>query len=243
MTKEEILNIVRLTDLTSLNSTDTSQQIFDLVGKANEGILNTQPAAVCVYSNFASELAALNPTIKKAVVAGFFPESQASLEQKKNELIAISELAIDEVDIVINRGKLIEGDYDFLSNEIRQARKILSDKTLKVILETGELNTDQIATASRIAVEEAADFIKTSTGKSKIGATEVAVETMSRIIAESNTTCGIKVSGGIRTIDDALIYQNIVLRILGEKWLYPERLRFGASSLFDNIKKELIKHD
>ncbi|MEO9534196.1 MAG: deoxyribose-phosphate aldolase [Crocinitomicaceae bacterium] len=232
-----------MTDLTSLNSTDASQQIFDLLGKANDGILNTKPAAVCVYSNFASELAALNPTIKKAVVAGFFPESQASLEQKKNELIAISEFAIDEVDIVINRGKLIEGDYDFLSNEIRQARKILSNKTLKVILETGELSTDQIAAASRIAIEEAADFIKTSTGKSKTGATEEAVETMCQIIAESNSTCGIKVSGGIRTIDDALIYQNIVLRILGEKWLYPERLRFGASSLFDNIKKELIKHD
>lgn len=243
MKLEEVLKIVSYIDLTSLNSTDNDATITSLINKGNSGIANQMPAAICVYPNLTSSLSLIDSRIKKAVVAGFFPESQASLEAKANELLLINSLLIDEVDIVINRGKIIEGDFEYLSKEISQARKILKDKKLKVILETGELRPDEIKKSSEIAIHCGADFIKTSTGKSKIGATPEAVQIMCSAILGSNKKVGIKVSGGVKTLDDAILYKNIIFQAVGEKWLSPELFRIGASSLYDNISKDINSYD
>jgi deoxyribose-phosphate aldolase len=243
MRKNTILDIVKFIDLTSLNGTDSDKNISELVEKANKGIGNNLPAAVCVYSNLTKSFQLINPCIRRTVVAGFFPESQATMEAKAFELKTINSLSIDEVDLVINRGKIIEGDFEYLQQEIKQAREILKTKTLKVILETGELTVEQIARASKIAINEKADFIKTSTGKSKLGVTKEAIKIMCSEIALSKIKCGIKISGGVRTIEEALGFQKIIFNQLGESWLDPNLFRIGASSLFDTIKKEIINHD
>ena len=244
MNQQQLLNLISCIDLTSLGHSDNEQIIGALIQKANNGFKDTHPAAVCTFSNY-SEFALdnINPQIKTAVVAGYFPSGQASLESKRNEYQMISRTAVDEVDIVINRGELIAGNLDFTAKEIEMARITLSNKTLKVIIESGELSKNEIALASKIAIQNGADFIKTSTGKGSIGATVEAAKIMCEEIKLSKKAVGFKASGGIRTLKDAILYTEIASNILGENFLTKNLFRIGASSLFDELIKEYSIND
>ncbi|MCB9224406.1 MAG: deoxyribose-phosphate aldolase [Crocinitomicaceae bacterium] len=238
MTKESIHQLISFIDLTSLNDTDNQEAVAALVDKANKGILGSTPAAVCVFPNFGQYARSLTK-LNVAVVGGCFPTGQTTTEAKIAELQDIATLPVDEVDIVINRGELIAGNYDYVANEISLSKKAIGSKHLKVILESGQLNEWQIKKASEIAIDNGADFIKTSTGKINVGATVPAARIMCEAIARSGKKVGFKASGGIRTYEDAMNYYRIVHEVLGENWLTPELFRIGASSLFDNLEIEL----
>lgn len=242
---QNLLQIFSSIDLTSLESTDHGNTLDLLLKKANTKIDNRHVAAVCVYSNLGDFVKRnLNQSIKTAVVGGCFPSGQTLTEAKVEELKLIEVTNVDEVDIVINRGAFLAGDYDYVRNELLAMRKAVPSKILKIILETGELkNSDQIRKASEIAIECGADFIKTSTGKSATGATPEAAEIMCEVIKNHFTKTGKKIgfkpSGGIRTIEQALTYLEIVKRVNGENWIQPELFRIGASTLYDVVVAEL----
>jgi deoxyribose-phosphate aldolase len=234
--KQELLQLLSFIDLTSLNNLDNQTSILSLVEKANLGFEQTVPAAVCVFANHGDFVRYnLNASIKTAVVAGYFPSGQASLEAKIQELDQIVHSDIDEVDIVINRGELIAENYDFTAKEVELSKALIEHRKLKVILETGELTATQIAIAAKIAIESGADFVKTSTGKIATGATLKAAEIICTAIKDSGRPVGFKASGGIKTYEDAVSYKNIVEKILGPEYLNPALFRIGASSLYDNL--------
>jgi deoxyribose-phosphate aldolase len=242
---QNLLQIFSSIDLTSLESTDHSISLELLLKKANTVIDNKHVAAVCVYPNLGDFVKSqLNTGIQTAVVGGYFPSGQTLTEAKVAELKLIEKTTVNEVDTVINRGAFLAGDYDYVKNELLAMRQAIPSKTLKVILETGELKTaDQIRLASEIAIQCGADFIKTSTGKSAVGATPEAAEIMCDVInthfAKTGKKIGFKPSGGIRTIEQALTYLEIVKRINGENWIQPELFRIGASTLYDAVIAEL----
>lgn len=244
-TRSSLLQLVSFIDLTSLEATDHEESLITLVRKANEGYQGIHPAAVCVYPNFGKFVAGhVQIPIQTAVVGGCFPSGQTMTPAKISELAEIEKLPVQEVDIVINRGEFLAGNFDFVADEIRQMRKAVPSKKLKVILETGELkSTDLIQKASEIAIEAGADFIKTSTGKCTIGASPEAAEVMCGVIAahykNTGKRIGFKPSGGIRRIEDALQYAEIVHKNLGADWLTPTLFRIGASSLYDTLIAEL----
>jgi deoxyribose-phosphate aldolase len=243
----QLLKLISLIDLTSLDNCDTESTIKKLVEKGNKGCLGVYPAAVCTFANFGDLVRKnLNPFIKTAVVGSCFPSSQTLSDAKIAEANLISQSTIDELDIVINRGDFFDEKYDQIKNEISQIKQALKEKSLKVILETGDLKTEKsIKLASEIAIEAGADFIKTSTGKTSQGASPEAVRWMCEVIKthylKTGIKIGIKPSGGIKTIEDALVYYNIVQEELGETWLTPSLLRIGASSLYDQLTNVLLE--
>jgi len=237
--------IFQLIDLTTLNPTDSSKDVKAL---ADFAIAQSQRgfsvAAICVHSNFADVLSRkLEDTeINAAVVAGAFPHGQTNLYIKTAEIEAALNDGADEIDIVINRGLLLSGKTKTLENELLEMREAAGNLYLKTILETGELESKaRIKKAALLALECGADFIKTSTGKSPIGATPEAVRTMCEVIKfyhkETGEKRGIKVSGGIKTYDEAVLYYNIVNDVLGKSWLNKEFFRIGASSLAHELLK------
>jgi len=239
-----ILKLISCIDLTSLNNTDNELDIIKLVNKANNGYKNTYPAAVCVFSNFGDVTKSnVNSNINVAVVSTCFPTGQTIQKAKLFEIDCVNETNVDEVDIVINRGVFLKGDFEYVSNEISEIKKRLPQKHLKVILETGELKSEEnIKIASKLAMESGADFIKTSTGKMNVGSTPEAVYWMCQEIKsfhlESGLKIGIKPAGGIRNLKDIMEIYKIVRSVLGEEWLTPKLFRIGASSLYDNLIKE-----
>lgn len=242
----QLLKLVSLIDLTSLDNCDTETTIKKLVEKANNGCLGSYPAAVCTFANFGDLVRKeLNPSIKAAVVGSCFPSSQTLSAAKIAEANLISQTAIDELDIVINRGDFFDEKYDQINHEISQIKQTLKEKKLKVILETGDLKTEKsIKLASELAIEAGADFIKTSTGKTSQGASPEAVRWMCEVIKKHHENTGIKIgikpSGGIKTIDDALLYYTIIEEELGKEWLTPSLFRIGASSLYDQLTEVLL---
>jgi len=241
-TKEEMQLALSLVDLTSLEGKDTSETINDLVKKA----IQTNVAAVCVYPTLVkvAKIAAENTPIKIASVAGAFPSAQLPLSLRLDEAkYAIAEGA-DEIDMVISRGKFLSDDFNFVFNEVAEFKKVCGEKKLKVILETGELETlDNIRVASDIAIQAGADFIKTSTGKIAINATLPAVCVMLLAIKKqfnsNQKKVGIKPSGGISDAKTAVMYLRLTEIILGKEWLQPNLFRFGASRLVDNLIAEM----
>lgn len=239
MNQDNILEYIGLIDLTSLSSSDNSKSIRQLIDRANTGFKGAHPAAVCTYSNHSGLLSSsLKSGINSAIVAGYFPSGQASLDLKKSEYEQLAHLDVDEIDIVINRGELIAGNIDFTTQEIKMAREIFIDKKLKVILESGELSDSQLSTAAKIAIDLGADFIKTSTGKGALGATPEAVNIMCDQILLAKKKTGIKISGGVRTLKDVILYSSIVCQKLGGEYINKDSFRIGASSLFDELIKE-----
>ena len=241
----EILSFV---DLTTLEGSDTSERVSNLCSKAfslldcKRNIPNV--AAVCVYPPFVkqckTELKGKN--INVASVAGAFPSGQSPIHVKLEEIrYAVSEGA-DEIDMVISRGKFLEGSYKIVYDEIAAIKEVCKDTHLKVILETGELVTpENIRKASEIAIIAGGDFIKTSTGKMQPAATELAAIVMCETILEyyqkTGTRIGFKPAGGISEPDIAVRYYNIVNGILGKEWLNKNLFRIGASRLVDNLLK------
>ena len=242
-------------DLTSLTSLDTRESIWKLVDQVNdfEGTRPDVPnvAAICVYPLFVNTVkqALTADQVRIAAVAGGFPASQTFMEVKMAEVaMAIMEGA-NEIDIVMNLGYLLEENYGELTEEIQEIKERCGEEVkLKVIIETGALVTpEQIRKAAILAIYSGADFIKTSTGKGYPGATPEAVYTMCRVIREyaelNGQKVGIKVAGGVRSAEDAVHYYTIVKEVLGKEWLNKSLFRIGASSLVEELEKQLISSD
>jgi deoxyribose-phosphate aldolase len=253
-TKDNLITLFNLIDLTSLNSNDTTIKIKEMTKKVNS--FNSifpdykNVAAICVYPS-------LVPTVKNnlttkniniAAVGACFPSSQTFLSVKAAECELTVNKGADEIDIVISIGSFLEQDYKKVASEISIIKQAIGEAHLKVILETGELvNTDNIYLASIISMESGADFIKTSTGKSPISATPEAVYTMCCAIKEyyqkTGKKIGIKPSGGMSISEDALVYFLTVKEVLGEEWLNNKLFRLGASRLANSILSDLYKFD
>ena len=242
--------LLSVLDLTTLEGKDTNERVVELCNQAKsyaaKGLPNT--AAVCFYPPFAAlakqQLKASG--IHVACVAGAFPSGQSPLEVRLAEVRYAVENGADEIDMVISRGKFLEGDFEFVAKEVREHKKACGEAHLKVILETGELQTeDNIRKASEIAIENGADFIKTSTGKISPAATLEAFTIMCEVIkAHYETTgkmIGIKPAGGISEPEDALKYLLILENILGEKWMNNNYFRIGASRLANKLEAVLTQ--
>lgn len=247
--QEKLKKILSLLDLTTLEGSDNTLKIEQLCAKAQsfaeKGL--ACPAAVCVYPPFVKTARHLlaGTGIHVASVAGAFPSGQLPLHLRINEVEwAVSEGA-QEIDMVISRGLFLAGDYQALTDEVAAIKKACGDVHLKVILETGELKTDEnIRLASHLAILAGADFIKTSTGKIQPAATIESMTTMLYVIKEhfdsTGKLVGIKPAGGISTPDQAIEYYDLVEQILGSQWITPQLFRMGASRLADAIAQELI---
>lgn len=251
-TPEVLKTIHGCIDLTSLTSMDTKESIWKMVDTVNdfEGTRPDVPnvAAICVYPLFVETVkqALTAQNVKIASVAGGFPSSQTFMEVKIAETSLAVMQGADEIDVVINLGYFMEDNYEELTEELQEIKESCREAHLKVILETGALVTaENIQKASILAMYSGADFIKTSTGKGYPGATFEAAYTMCKVIKTyhsiSGNKVGIKISGGVRTAEDAVRYYTIVKEILGEEWLNNQLFRIGASSLVGDIEKRLGK--
>lgn len=205
-------------------------------------------AAVCVYPVFVrqAKLLLADSAIRVAAVAGAFPSGQSPLSIKLQEVRYAVDEGADEIDMVISRGALLEGDYQRVFDEIAAIREATVRKTLKVILETGELETaENIRKASEIAIEAGADFIKTSTGKIAVGATIDAAKIMLQVIREhfqkTGKIVGFKAAGGISTPEQALEYAKLAQDAMGTNFLEKSTFRIGASRLTSKIFDILSK--
>lgn len=251
-TPEVLKQIHGCIDLTSLTSIDTKESIWKLVEKVNdfEGTRPDVPnvAAICTYPIFVETvkqaLAAQN--VKIASVAAGFPSSQTFMEIKIAETAMAVMSGADEIDIVMNLGYFMEDNYEEIAEELQEIKDSCREAKLKVILETGALATaTNIQKASILALYSGADFIKTSTGKGYPGASPEAVYTMCKVLKTYHSIAGkrvgIKISGGVRTAEDAVKYYTIVKEVLGTEWLNNELFRIGASSLVEDIEHRLGK--
>ncbi|MBI2750579.1 MAG: deoxyribose-phosphate aldolase [Burkholderiales bacterium] len=226
-------------DLTSLNTGDTSGDIVTLCQRAQTPF--GPVAAVCVWPRFVSQArAALPAHIKVAAVANF-PAGALDLAQALTDVRSIVSAGGDEVDLVLPYRALMQGQSIPCADFLAQMRAASRPLALKVIIESGELATPElIAQATRLALDAGADYVKTSTGKTKVSATPQAARTMLQEIAAHGTpTSGFKASGGIRTVQEAKGYLELVADILGADALNPQRLRFGASGLLNDIEAVL----
>lgn len=245
---------VSLIDLTTLEGSDTKEKVVNMCKKAVKP-LDEQDfphcAAVCVYPNLIqyAKKAIKGSKVKLASVATAFPSGQFPLKLKLADVKYCIEEGAKEIDMVISRGEFLEGNYEYIFDEIKKVKKICKNTkkkkqaTLKVILETGELGSlENVWNASFIAMLAGADFIKTSTGKISVSATLPVVYTMCKAIKlfhkKTGLKIGIKAAGGIRTAKDAIEYILLVKEILGEDWLTPNLFRIGASSLLNDLLKE-----
>lgn len=244
-------------DLTTLSCNDSIESVTEFARKAAE-FYQAYPdvpnvASICVYPPFVETvgLAVDGTPMRITSVAGGFPSSQTFMEVKMLEVAMAVENGADEVDIVINVGKMLTGAYDEAANEVEVLRSESEGAVLKVILETGALKSpDLIRKASLLSMEAGTDFIKTSTGKIDVAATPEAAVVMCHAIKDyyekTGRKVGFKAAGGVRTAEDAALYYTIVERILGKEWITTDLFRIGASSAANNIlssiKGEQIKY-
>lgn len=238
-------------DLTTLKATDSPQSVARFTERVNQfehdhGDL-PNVAAICVYPNFAPIVRTVLDVseVNIACVAGGFPSSQTFPEVKVAEVALAVDGGADEIDIVLNVGNFLDGDWEEVCDEISELKHACRDAHLKVILETGALRTaENIRAASILAMYCGADFIKTSTGKEFDGASVEAAYVMCQCIKEyydqTGRMVGFKPSGGVRTADEALAYYTIVKHLLGEKWLDNEYFRIGASGLANNLLSDIL---
>ena len=239
-------------DLTTLEGKDSEGKVKQLCYKASH-LHYKHPglpyvAAICVYPTMVpiakKELEGTG--INVASVATAFPSGMADINAKLDEVKSVVDAGADEVDMVISRGRFLNGDYDYVSDEISQVKDACGKAHLKVILETGELVTlDNVQLASDIAMEAGADFIKTSTGKVSPAATPPVVLTMLEAIRDfqikTGKKIGMKPAGGISTAKQAIQYLVMIKETLGDDWLSPNLFRFGASSLANDILMQIMK--
>jgi deoxyribose-phosphate aldolase len=243
---------VRMMDLTTLEGADTRGKVAALCSKAlrpDPVDLTIPPvAAVCVYPKLvphALERLA-GSEVKVASVATGFPSGQIPADLKVQEAAWAAELGAHEIDMVIDRGALLSGDYATVYDEVRRVKEAVGDAHLKVILETGELGTyDNVRRASLLAVAGGADFIKTSTGKIQPAATLpvtlVMLEAIRDVYEETGRKIGMKPAGGIRHAKQAVQYLVLLHETLGPEWLTPDLFRFGASSLLNDVLMQIRK--
>jgi deoxyribose-phosphate aldolase len=238
-------------DLTTLKCTDSDESVMKFTKKVNEfedkypDLKNV--AAICVYPNFAE---VVNDSLEAdhvniACVSAGFPSSQTFMEVKVAETAMALHTGADEIDIVIPVGKFLAGDYEGMCDEIEELKATCGEHHMKVILETGALETaNNIKKASILSMYSGADFIKTSTGKEKVSATPEAAYVMCSAIKEyyqvTGRKVGFKPAGGINTVKDALVYYTIVKEVLGEEWLSNEYFRLGTSRLANLLLSEIL---
>jgi len=244
--KDQLRKIFGLIDLTSLSEQDNTENVSLMCRKVNQmgELYADMPnvAAICVYPELVGVVRENleNPLVSIASVGGGFPSSQTFTNIKVMEIEQAIELGAEEIDIVMNVGKFLMGDLEYVDYELNVIKQRLGPVHLKVILETGSLkDLSLIRKASFLAIGAGADFIKTSTGKISPGATPEAMVVMCCAIRDfykrTGKKIGIKPAGGISDPETAMLYYQIVKEILGEEWLNSERFRIGASRLANRI--------
>ena len=203
-------------------------------------------AAICVYPNFANIVSQSLEVenVEVACVSGGFPSSQTFTEVKIAETALALQDGATEIDIVLNIGKFLSGDYESVCDEIQELKDLCGERTLKVILETGALQSaENIKKAAILSIYSGADFIKTSTGKESPAATPEAAYIMCSTIKEyyekTGRKIGFKAAGGINSVKDALLYYTIVEKTLGKEWLNNKLFRIGTSRLAATLLAEI----
>ena len=236
---------IRMVDLTTLEGMDTPGKVRAMCAKAlrPDPTDPTAPsvAAVCVYGDMAPVArAAVGDNLHVAAVATAVPSGRASLAVKLQDVRDAVAGGADEIDMVIDRGAFLAGNYGLVHEQIVAVKAACGLAHLKVILETGELRThDNVRRASWLAMMAGADFIKTSTGKVPVAATPAVTIVMLQAVRDyyelTQTRIGVKPAGGIRTSKDAIKYLVLVKETAGEAWLTPDLFRFGASTLLNDL--------
>jgi deoxyribose-phosphate aldolase len=250
---EGLKKVLSMIDLTTLEGADTEGKVKQLCYKAMH-LHDAHPglptvAAVCVYPEMVAvaKKALGNSAVKVASVSTACPSGQAKHEVKILDTKQALDAGADEIDMVISRGKFLQGDYAFVFDEIAAIKALCGKRArLKVILETGELGSlDRVRLASDIAIQAGADFIKTSTGKITPAATMPVTLVMLEAIRDHYFKTGemiaMKPAGGISTAKSALHYLVMVKETLGDEWLDPHWFRFGASRLANDVLMQIVK--
>ena len=243
---------VRMVDLTTLEGKDTEGKVRALCGKG----MRPDPsdpsipsvAAICIYPALipVAKRALAGSSVKVASVATGFPSGQTYLDVKLLETRQAVAAGADEIDMVIDRGAFLEGNYRQVFEEIVAIKEACGEAHLKVILETGELETyDNVRRASILAMIAGADFIKTSTGKIQPAATLPVTLVMFEAVRDfhrrTGQIVGIKPAGGIRTAKEAIQYLVVLYETLGPRWMTPDLFRFGASTLLNDLLMQIRK--
>ena len=249
---QALVMALSMVDLTTLAGMDTPGKVIQLCQKAKEPHVSMPElpsvAAVCVYPTMVSvaKKALRGTDINVASVATAFPSGMSTLEAKIKETKLAVKDGADEVDMVISRGAFLQGNYSYVYEEIAAIKEACGNAHLKVILETGELQTyENVRKACDLAMHAGADFIKTSTGKVTPAATQpvtlVMLEAIRDYFYETGRMVGMKPAGGIRKAKQAIQYLVLVKETLGTDWLTPEYFRFGASSLTNDLLMQIVK--
>ena len=241
-TPEVLQELLSTVELTTLTVTDSKESVMRFTEKVN-AFAEAHPelphiATICVYPNFAGTVSETLEVegVEVACVSGGFPSSQTFQEIKVAETALALHEGATEIDMVLSVGAFLEGDYETCADEIAEMKQVCGDYDLKVILETGALQTaENIKRASILSIYAGADFIKTSTGKISVSATPEAAYVMCQTIKEYYKETGIKIgfkaAGGVSTVDDALTYYTIVRELLGKEWIDENLFRIGTSRL------------
>lgn len=225
-------NFIPLIDLTCLNNNDTDERIRALCDKAKTPY--GAVAAVCVYPQFVSVAAACLHNINIATVINF-PNGDQSIDACNTSIQQSIADGADELDVVFPYRAFLSGEKKQASEFVQTIRLTSKHKSLKIILESGAFtNSATLIDACRLCVECGVDFLKTSTGKIDVGATPDAVAAMLSVL-QAHPNIGLKISGGVRSIVQAEQYYRQVATVMGESWINPQHLRFGASSLLQAI--------
>ena len=254
-----LLKAITCIDLTTLSGDDTAERVRRLCAKARQpvrpdllaalGFTRLQTGAVCVYHDMiAPAVTALKGSgIPVAAVSTGFPAGLSPFGLRVAEIGESVEAGAEEIDIVISRRHVLEGNWQALYHEMREFRAACGSAHVKAILATGELGSlRNVARASLVCMMAGADFIKTSTGKEAVNATLPVSLVMIRAIRDYYDRTGIRIgykpAGGISKAKDALVYLSLIKEELGDRWLQPDLFRFGASSLLGDIERQLEHH-
>ncbi|MFC0199715.1 deoxyribose-phosphate aldolase [Paracoccus rhizosphaerae] len=254
-----LLNAVRCIDLTTLAGDDTPDRVARLCAKARQpiaadlldamGVAGLTTGAVCVYPTMVApaKRALGNSGIPVASVATGFSAGLMPLDLRLAEIRYAVDQGADEIDIVITRAHVLQGNWAALYDELRAMREACGAARMKAILATGDLKSlENVAKASHVAMQAGSDWIKTSTGKEGVNATLPVSLVMVRTIRDFHARTGIKVgfkpAGGLRTAKDAISWQVLMAEELGRDWLAPDLFRIGASSLLGDIERQISHH-
>ena len=253
-----LLKAITLIDLTTLSGDDTERRVERLCAKGKKPInenlalalgvndLAITVGAICVYHEMVKTavMALKDSNIPVAAVSTGFPAGLSPLNLRIKEIRESVRAGAEEIDIVISRRHVLNGNWKALFKEVKSFKEACGEAHMKAILATGELGTlRNVARASIVCMMAGADFIKTSTGKENINSTLPVTLTMLRQIRDyyekTGYHVGYKPAGGISKAKDALIYLSLIKDELGDRWLYPDLFRFGASSLLGDIERQL----
>jgi len=253
-----LLKAITLIDLTTLSGDDTERRVERLCAKGKKPInenlalaigvndLEITVGAICVYHEMVKTavMALKDSNIPVAAVSTGFPAGLSPLNLRIKEIRESVRAGAAEIDIVISRRHVLNGNWKALFKEVKSFKEACGESHMKAILATGELGTlRNVARASIVCMMAGADFIKTSTGKENINSTLPVTLTMLRQIRDyyekTGYHVGYKPAGGISKAKDALIYLSLIKDELGDRWLYPDLFRFGASSLLGDIERQL----